>query len=76
MSFLYILSPGQENETLPYRRLAIQPKTKAVEAYYSEFLGLQKDRIAKQMLPIAEENFYFLNFNHSLVVFCANKIVE
>jgi hypothetical protein len=48
---------GQEIETLPDRCLAIQPKTKAmacagaffVEAYYSEFLGLQKDRIAKQM---------------------------
>lgn len=64
MSFLCI-PRGQENETLAGKGLAIQPKTKAaVEAYYSEFHGLQEDRMVKQMLSNRLVNFCFLDFNH------------
>jgi hypothetical protein len=68
----------QENETLPDRRLAIQSKTKAaVEAYYSEFLGLQKDRIVKQMLSNRLERVLFPKFQSSLwSFFDANKIAK
>src|SRR6202040_4304984 len=42
------------------------PNESAVEAYYSEFLVLQKDPIVKQMLSNPSEDFYFLNLNHSV----------
>jgi len=59
MPILYI-PRGPENETLPDRRFAIQLKTKAsVEAYYSEFHRLQKDRIVNQMLSNHREKFLF-----------------
>jgi hypothetical protein len=54
----------RQNESLPGRRLAIQPKSKAVEAYYSEFLGLQKRSYRQTGAVKLPEKSYFLNFNH------------
>jgi hypothetical protein len=73
MSFLHFPRGRQKRTSSRPTFFDSAPNESAVEAYYSEFLGLQKDRTAKQVLPDALVKFLFRRFQSLFWSFLAKQ---